>query len=279
MEKVNTQITTAKSAASIREWLNSDTLKNQISQALPAICKPERFMRTIATAIQKTPKLMTCSQASLFQAFMTCSELGIEPDGRRAHLIPYGNTCQLIIDYKGIVELVKRNGDVSTIRVEKVCENDKFKWTDGEIKHSIDFKKARGDAYAYYAVVKFKDGSTQSAVMNKDEIESVRKRSRASSSGPWITDYDEMAKKTVFRRLSKMLVLSPELHVALEASDRAEFSAEGQEVVDTKPTAQGVLAAALELPKDDQLTADSQQAEANTDTVKNEGTIRADREA
>lgn len=236
----------AKSASSIREWINSDTLKSQIAQALPAVCKPERFMRTLATAIQKTPKLMACSQASLFQAFMTCSELGIEPDGRRAHLIPYGNTCQLIIDYKGLIELIKRNGDVQTIRAEKVCENDKFTWSDGEISHTIDFKKPRGNAYAFYAEVVYKDGAKQNAVMARDEVDAIRKRSRAANSGPWLLDYEEMAKKTVIRRIAKMLVLSPEMHAALEQSDRAEFVADGAEVVEKD--ASQILAAALELP-------------------------------
>lgn len=249
---MNTQIT-KKTTASIREWLNSDTLKNQIAQALPAVCKPERFMRTLATAIQKTPKLMACSQASLFQAFMTCSELGIEPDGRRAHLIPYGTSCQLIIDYKGLIELIKRNGDVQTIFAEKVCENDKFSWSNGEILHEIDWRNERGVAFAFYATATFKDGSHQSAVMQRAEIEAIRKRSRAGNSGPWVTDYDEMAKKTVIRRLSKMLVLSPELHVALDASDRAEYNNEPA----VEQSAESVLAKALDLPPEETIEAET----------------------
>lgn len=148
---------------------------------------------------------------------LTCSQLGLEPDGRRAHLIPYGKTCQLIIDYKGLVELAMRSGEVSNIHADVICENDEFLCDRGQIvKHEIDYRKERGSVFAAYAICRFKDGSEKSEVMSVMEIDAIRKRSRASGSGPWVTDYNEMAKKTVFRRLSKWLPLSSEFREALE---------------------------------------------------------------
>ncbi len=226
----NTQIATKQS--NIKEWLTSDTLKNQIATALPSVCTPDRFMRVLLTSIQKTPKLALCSQASLFQSFMTCAQLGIEPDGRRAHLIPFENRkrgtvdCTLIIDYKGLVELVKRSGDVRTVYAETVCANDTFAWENGDVRHSIDFSKPRGEAYAYYARVQNKDGSTQAVVMTKDEVEKIRLSSRGKDSDPWTKHFDEMGKKTAFRRLCKWLVLSPETQALLDETEHAEFAGE-----------------------------------------------------
>jgi recombination protein RecT len=219
----------AEQKAKVRNWLESDSFKSQIASALPKLCTPERFMRVLFTSIQKVPKLIQCTQTSLFQALMNCAALGIEPDGRRAHLIPYENRnagtteCQLIIDYKGLLELVKRSGDVSSAYADKVCENDFFKWKDGDVSHEINFLLPRGKAYAYYARVRHKDGTFTSVVMTKDEIEAIRKRSRAAMKGPWVTDFDEMAKKTAFRRLTKWLVLSPEVAEVLDAAEKSEF--------------------------------------------------------
>ena len=211
--------------ATLRQTLSSDYFKQQVSLALPKHMTPDRFIRVGLTALMKTPKLLDCTQESVLQCMLACSTLGLEPDGRRAHLIPYGTTCTLIVDYKGIVELAKRSGDVANVFAQIVCENDSFSWETGELKHNIDFRRERGAMYAAYAIITFKDGTKQSDVMTKDEIDAIRKRSRASGSGPWVTDYNEMAKKTVFRRASKWITLSPELADAFEKDDGAQFSA------------------------------------------------------
>jgi len=205
---------------SIKGLLTGDEFKNQVQRALPSHLKPDRFIRIALTALTKTPELQQCTQASLFNSLLTLSELGLEPDGRRAHLIPYGRECKVIVDYKGIVELVMRNGNVSNIHADLVCENDVFAYDKGEIKtHKIDFKKPRGEAYAVYAICRFKDGTEKTEVMTREDVESIRKRSKAGTAGPWVTDWNEMAKKTVFKRLSKWLTLSPEQRDALEKDD------------------------------------------------------------
>ena len=223
----NTQITAAptgtvaaKKPATIRDQIESPKFAEQIAKVLPKVLTPERFVRVALTALIKTPKLAQCTQASLLNSLLQLAQFGLEPDGRRAHLIPYGDQCQLIVDYKGLAELVMRSGLVSYLHADIVCENDDFQWDAGEIKgHKVDLKKPRGAMYAVYALCKFKDGTCKAEVMAKEEIDAIRKRSRSGSSGPWVTDYNEMAKKTVFRRLSKWLPLSPEVRDAAENDD------------------------------------------------------------
>lgn len=220
----------AETPKTIKGLLTSEEMKKQFAVALPRHLSPERFIRVALTALTKNPKLAECDQASFFQCLLTLSQFGLEPDGRRAHLIPFNNTkrnvveCQLIIDYKGYVELVMNAGDVSNIHADKVCTNDDFVFDRGQItSHKIDFKQPRGDAYAFYCVVRFKDGTEKSEVMTKDEVEKIRARSKAKDSGPWVTDFDEMAKKTVFRRVTKWVKLSSEVRDALDADqDRVE---------------------------------------------------------
>lgn len=215
-----------KPVKTLREMLNSEEFKAALHDSLPAILPPERFVRIANTALTKTPDLLKCDRNSFFKCLLDLSQLGLEPDGRRAHLIPFKNNkqgtvdCQLLIDYKGLVELARRSGTISTIHADVVCENDEFTYDCGQItKHIIDFRKPRGAVYAVYALCTMRDGTTQSVVLGRDEIESIRKRSRAGNSGPWVTDWNEMAKKTAFRRLSKWLTLSPELHKAIQLED------------------------------------------------------------
>ncbi len=204
---------------SVKGMLSSDYFKTQVALCLPRHLTADRFVRVALTAVTRIPKLAQCTPESVVKCMMTCSELGIEPDGRRAHLIPFGTECTLIVDYKGLVELAKRSGDVSNIHAQTVCENDAFDYNTGEVQHKIDFRNDRGAMYAVYAVIKFKDGSKHTEIMTKTEVDRIRNRSRAGKSGPWVTDYEEMAKKTVFRRASKWIVLSPEVQDALDKED------------------------------------------------------------
>lgn len=206
-----------------------ESLKNTWSAVLPKVCTPDRFARVALTCIRKNPKLAEALQTmegkmSVASCFMKCAELGIEPDGRRAYLIPYKTDVQLIIDYKGIAELAMRSGFVANIHADKVCENDEFEYNVGMIeKHKINFKEDRGDSYAYYAIVTFRDGTKKCEVMSKAEVDTIKERSAAWGAWlkykkicPWNTDYDEMAKKTVFKRLAKWIPQSPELQKAID---------------------------------------------------------------
>lgn len=113
-----------------------------------------------------------------------------------------------------------RTGKVSFIHADIVCQEDEFAYDKGEIKtHKINFQKPRGEMYAVYAICRFKDGTEKAEVMSREEVEKIRKRSKAGNSGPWVTDWNEMAKKTAFRRLSKWLELSPEQRDIVEVDD------------------------------------------------------------
>ena len=209
-------------AVNVRKLIESQS--EQIKKALPSICNAERFTRVAMTAITKNPKLAECDQASLMTCLLDCASLGIEPDGRRAHLIPYGKRCTLIIDYKGLVELVRRSGEVVKIHADVVCENDLFEFDMGEVsKHVIDLKGQRGKVYAVYAIAQMKDGAKQCEVMTVEEVDKIRQASNGRNSDPWTKHWNEMAKKTVFRRLCKWLPLSSE-QLELVSKDYAQFN-------------------------------------------------------
>ena len=206
-------------------------MREQFARSLPSHLTPERFARIAITALTRTPKLLDCTPESLMRCLLDLSAFGLEPDGRRAHLIPYGAQCTLVIDWKGLAELAMRSGVIAKLHADVVCENDTFEYNLGAITcHKIDFRKPRGEVYAAYAMAQTKTGEVFVAVLSKDEVEAVRKRSRSGTSGPWVSDWNEMAKKTAFRRLSKWLPLSAEFRDAQEKDDEQE-----REVRDVTP--------------------------------------------
>jgi recombination protein RecT len=158
--------------ASVKDWLQSDNFKKQIALAMPKHLTPDRFCRVALTTLLRVPKLAQCKPESVINAIMTCSQLGIEPDGRRAHLIPFGDECQLIIDYKGLAELIRRSGEVSYLHADVVHENDEFEHCFGSgaiLKHKPALSN-RGKVIACYSFVKLKDGSEDFDVMNVEAV-------------------------------------------------------------------------------------------------------------
>jgi recombination protein RecT len=217
----------AKKPLTIKEHLASPDMIAQIARVIPKHLTPDRMARVALTALTRTPKLAECTPQSFFGCLLNLSQWGLEPDGRRAHLIPFGKECTVIIDYKGIVELCYRSGTVSAIHADVVRRGDLFEYDNGHVtKHVPWFLRTPeerpakpGDVYAAYCIVQMTSGTAKHEVMSKEEIDAIRGRSRSGSSGPWVTDYNEMAKKTVFRRCSKWLPWSAEIHDAVNADD------------------------------------------------------------
>ena len=229
----------------VKGWIESPDFRAQVARALPRHLTPDRFLRVALTALLRTPKLAACEAASVTQCLLQCSQLGLEPDGRRAHLIPFEDRknsrviCTLIIDYKGLVELAMRSGLVSTIHADVVRDGDVFAFNLGEISAHVphflrrDDEKpdAAGAVFAVYALARMKDGATACAVMSRDEVLSIRDNSQGwgafkkgyAKQSPWDpsnpVSEQEMFKKTALRRLTKLLTLSPEFRDAVEADD------------------------------------------------------------
>lgn len=210
----------------IRSLITSDEMRGKIAEVLPKYLTAEQMTRVMVGTIARVPKLAECTPASLLNALMLCAQAGLLPDGRNAHLIPYGNNVQVIFDYKGLVQIAERNG-VQNIRAIAVHEKDVFEYgMDGAnvtFKWQPNFLGDRGELVAFAATC-IRDGNTDVEVMTKAEVDAIRKRSKASSSGPWVTDYAEMGKKTVLRRMSKRWPLSPEQSAALDTEAKEEVA-------------------------------------------------------
>lgn len=248
----------------LREHLNSDGMKKHLKMALPKHVTPERMVRVALTAMTNTPKLADCDQASFFKALFQCSQWGLEPDGRRAHLIPFENKrkgiveCQLIIDYKGLAELAYRSGIVKSINAMEVRDGDIFEYDCGNVaKHVPHFlrrdpgKPAKsGEVYAYYATAVMQDGAVACQVMSVEDVNAIRDKSQGyiafkkgwAKSSIWVDHPHEMGKKTVFKRLSKWLPLSADFRDAITHDD-TEYIERVEETTRTVDSISGLLAA------------------------------------
>ncbi|MGW2484963.1 recombinase RecT [Streptomyces sp. NPDC001571] len=236
-------------------------MRPEIERALPAhLGGADRIARIALTELRRVEHLAECTRESFAGALMTCSALGLEPGGvsGEAYLLPFWSKktrtyeVQLVLGYQGMIKLFWQHPLAAGLDTHTVYEGDEFAYEyglDPVLRHVPARGSAKGPATHYYAVARLTNGGNAFVVLDVDDVEAIRKRSKAKDFGPWSTDYDAMARKTCVRQLFKMLPKSAELAraVAHDGTVRRDASPEGLDVpgdyiegeIVTQPAPQG----------------------------------------
>jgi len=227
----------ARRKQQLKGLLSEENFKKSLLDVLPKHLTPERVVKMVLLAASRQPRIFECTDASIIKAAITSGQLGLDCSGTlgQAYLVPYFNgkikkyEVQFIPGYQGLISLARRSGEIRRIESRIVCENDKFEFEYGfnqNLRHIPNLQNP-GPMSCVYAIAEFVDGSKQLEIMTAKQIEGIKNRSKAKNAGPWVTDYGEMARKTVVRRLFKYLPCSTELEVAIEA-DNQQYDFETQ---------------------------------------------------
>lgn len=222
--------------------------KGEIAKMLPKHLNAERLLKVAQIAATTTPALAKCDVASLVGAIGQCAQMGLEPNTvlGHAYLVPFNtkrkdangaerwvNSVQVIIGYKGLIDLARRSGQIISIAAHEVCEHDEFELVyglDEKLTHKPDMGE-RGEVIGFYAVAKLKDGGHAFEFMSRHQIEKIRDGSQGWQQAvkfkkqavhPWQAHFVEMGRKTVIRRLAKFLPLSIEFQTAAALDELAE---------------------------------------------------------
>jgi recombination protein RecT len=212
----------------------------EISKMLPKHLNAERLLKVAQIAATTTPALAKCDVASLVGAIGQCAQMGLEPNTvlGHAYLVPFntkrkdadGNerwvsSVQVIIGYKGLIDLARRSGQIVSIAAHEVCANDEFELVyglDEKLNHTPAMGE-RGAIIGFYAIAKLKDGGHAFEFMSRYQVDEIMKASQSKGKyGPWQDHYTEMGRKTVIRRLAKYLPLSIEFQTAAALDSMAE---------------------------------------------------------
>lgn len=240
-----------------------DKARPQILQALPSHLKsnPDRLRSIALTECRKTPKLRECDPISFLGAIIQSAQLGLEP-GPLGHywLVPKRVNGQWevvgMLGYRGMIDLARRSGQIESITAEVVRAGDEFSYELGltpSLRH-IPYDDD-GELTHVYAVARLKGGGAQFTVMTRKAVDKVRGGSAAGQSGPWQSHFEEMARKTVIRRLFKLLPISIEIARAIDLDERAEVGADqgNKDWLEVEHTA--TAAPATEEPKNESVDA------------------------
>ena len=220
-----TQLQLPAQVSQLRAELGRMTREFEI--ALPQQIPTDRFIRTIVTAVQMEPKLLAADRKTLISSCMKAAQDGLLLDGREAGLSVYndrqngGQTVAYMPMVGGILKKIRQSGEIRSIRAHVVYEGDQFDFELGDderIHHKPNLAQ-QGRPLAAYAIAKFRDGDIQREVMSVAQIERIRAKATGIGKACWASEWGEMAKKTVIRRLAKRLPSSNDLDQVLQSDN------------------------------------------------------------
>lgn len=201
--------------------------------ALPRAMDPQRWFQLTVMACFRQPKLLECTPASIVLASLQAAELGLEPGPMGyAWFIPRENKhikaleCQFQPGYRGLMKLARQGGEIKSIYAHVVHKNDPTfvvrLGLEKKLEHEPCLSGEPGELIYVYAVAKLEDGDCDFEILSVAEVEKIRKASASPNAGPWVSWWDEMAKKSAIKRLCKRLPVSVELAKAIDI-DNEEY--------------------------------------------------------
>lgn len=238
------QMTTGQaSKQTVVSILRDQKAKSELSLVLPKNMSVDKFTRLVLSEVVKNPKLNKCDPREFMLSVSTVAQLGLEVGASLGHayILPYENKKknkiepQVIIGYRGMIDLARRSGQIVSIEARAVFEKDKFEVEFGlksKLVHVPNLElEDRGNIKFVYAVANLVGGGVQFEVLGLPQIQKAKPK---YGSNIWDSNFEEMAKKTAVRRLFKMLPISTEMSRAISIDDAADADISQINIIDTE---------------------------------------------
>lgn len=235
-----------------------DRQERKYADILPSNVSWSDFRNAFLIAVQMNPRLLDADRQSLWLSLQKAASDGLKPDGREGALVIFGDDQEdddgnpvpstakgkkkvvWMPMIAGLIKLVRNTGNVSNIRAKLIYKGEEVIVSDEDGKESYKHIRTIREGSTIddspeniigaFAVVNYKDGGWEIEPITRRQIDRIRAISRAKN-GPWKTFYDEMAKKTVLRRLIKRLDKSAELRLldsAMQADETLGIEIDGE---------------------------------------------------
>jgi len=212
----------------MKNALAAPSVQEQFRLALRNSAGP--FMTSILELFGSDENLNRCSPKDVIMEAMKAASLGLSINKQvgHAYIVPYGNKPTFILGYRGYIQLALRTKEYKYINAGVIYEGVKVNqnFLTGEVSFEGQPKSTK--AVGYFAYIEMLTGFSKAEIMTREEAEEHGKKySKAYNSGPWKTNFDEMAIKTVLRRLiSRYGVISRELETAMGTEVEDELARE-----------------------------------------------------
>lgn len=241
-------------------YKNLEELLQAKRDALPKGFNQTRFLQNCMTVLQDTKGIERVEPRSIARTMLKGAFLGLDFFNRECYAVPYGNMLQFLTDYKGEIKLAKKYSlrPIKEIYAKLVREGDEFQEEIINGEQTINFKPKPfndGEILGAFAVVLYEDGGMAYDTMSTSEIEHIRFAfSKQAAGKAWTESRGEMYKKTVLRRLCKLIELdfdTIEQYRAFEEGSGFVFRDESQETSKTSLESEFEEATIIDINEED----------------------------
>ena len=227
-----------------------NTSLDYVKEALPKDFNAQRFLQNTIAVVKSNPSLTQYNKKDLLTASLRAAYLGLDFMNGEAWIVPYGNSVQFQLGYKGACKFVKKYSirPIADLYAKVVRKGDKIEYgvkDNGE--PYLEWKPVPFNADAIlgvFAVAEFKDGKMLFEVMTTNEVNAIRNKSKCGTKGPWVDHWEEMAKKTVLKRLCK------NIETDFDNTEQREAWESDNEVYDNRPAPNEVVDAFSDTPEE-----------------------------
>ncbi|WP_123053118.1 recombinase RecT [Clostridium sp. JN-1] len=177
----------------------------------------------------KQDKLKKCDNMTVLGSALKAAslKLPIDPNLGFAWIIPFKNhgklEAQFQIGYRGFIQMAQRSGQYKKLNVTEIYEGQLKSFNPLTEEIELDLDNKQSDAViGYAAYFRLLNGFEKMVYWSKEKVTSHAKRfSKSFGNGPWKTDFDAMARKTVLKNmLSTWGILSIDMQEAVISDNK-----------------------------------------------------------
>lgn len=217
----NTNAVAAKAASGLGVMIGSKSVQERFEKMLGK--KSAGFLSSLLTLVNNNNLLQKANPTSVLAAAATAAslDLPVNPSLGLAWIVPYGNGAQFQLGYRGAIALAMRSGQMKSIVMTEVYEGECKCWN--RFTETFEFgDRVSDNIIGYYARFETVNGFVKATFWTKEEVLKHAKRfSKSFNRGPWQTDFDAMAKKTVLLSIIKTYApMSIEMQSAFESDEK-----------------------------------------------------------
>lgn len=249
-----------------KNFFNSPAVKERFAEVLKG--KETGFITSLLSLVGDDKTLSRANSDTIYAAAMKAAvlDLPIEKSLGYAYVVPYKGQAQFQLGYKGLIQLAQRSGKYKSINSGIVYKSQLISYNPLFEELEVDFTQPADEVVGYFAAFKLLNGFEKLTYWTKEQAEAHGKRfSKSYTSGPWKTDFDAMAQKTLLKQIiSKYGPLSVEMQDAITSDNENETVETPKDITPDQPETLDDLLGGSELPQEgDKVETEQSTKEAN----------------